>query len=62
MSLKLKVGREHVDYLQQYETLAVILSQALGGGGKGGTEYDRTANEPKTAAEAHRMFKALFSK
>lgn len=58
MAMRLKVGREHIDYLQQYELLAVVVSQALGGG----KAKDTKVNEPKTAAEAHQMFRALLQK
>jgi hypothetical protein len=61
MTLRLKVGEKHVEHLQQYETLAVLLSQAFGGGSSSKTTTVSTANQPQTQGDAQRMFRNLFS-
>lgn len=60
MTLRLKVGEKHVEHLQQYETLAVLLSQAFGGSSSKTTTVS-TANQPQTQGDAQRMFRNLFS-
>ena len=60
MTLRLKVGERHIEHLQQYETLAVLLSQALGGGKASKTKSGSEANTPKTQTEAQLMFRNLF--
>lgn len=60
MTLRLKVGERHIEHLQQYETLAVLLSQALGGGKASEAKRGSEANIPKTQAEAQLMFRNLF--
>jgi hypothetical protein len=49
----LKLGYEQSKVYQDYETMAIILSQALGGGKK-------KPEPPKTAEEAHSQFAAVF--
>lgn len=58
MTLRLRVGEAQTHHLQQYNTLATIVSQAFGGGSKASKPE---IVEPKTAAEAHAIFNSLFS-
>lgn len=59
MTFKLRVGHEQVLNLQNYETLVSVVSQALGGSSQGSAPEEK-GKEPKTAAEAHRIFNSLF--
>lgn len=56
MTLRLKVGHTHTSNLQMYETLIIVVSQALGGS----TSKKPPAPAPQNQAQAQQMFHQLF--
>lgn len=54
--LRLKFTHEHTMVLQQYEILASVVSQALGGGQK----KPAVVYQPKNVDEAEAMLKAVL--
>lgn len=58
MRTRLKLGSKQADVVQNFQSLAMVVSQALGGGG----ETKKLAPEPKTKAEMVASFHSVFGK
>jgi hypothetical protein len=54
--LKIKLGYEHVKAVQQYEAMALVVSQAFGG------ETKNSEGNPQSFSQAQSDFMSVFGK
>lgn len=59
MRTRLKLGEKQAHFIQDYQSIAVVVSQALGGGTKAANE---NKNVPQNKAEAQSLFNRVFGK
>lgn len=59
VKLRLYLGERYAQALQDYQTLAIVASNALGGGKKSTNDFSEE-DIPKTRLEAEMAFKSVF--
>ncbi|OJB45847.1 hypothetical protein BGV57_02960 [Burkholderia ubonensis] len=59
---RLKLGECQANHVQQFQTLAILLSEVLGTGTASSTSEPSQENVPKDFADAQRRLAAVFGK